>query len=64
MCRSFLPFFGASMFSIQPPQKKTAFTIQMGYTVFILCISKKYFMAANIVFNMKYGLLTMNNLRV
>jgi hypothetical protein len=43
--------------------KKPTFTIHMGETVFILRISKTYFMGANIAFDIKYGLLTMNNLR-
>jgi len=35
----------------------------MGNTVFISFISKTYFTAANIPFGIKYGHVTMNNLR-
>jgi hypothetical protein len=43
--------------------KKPTLTIHMEETVFILRIFKTYFMVANIALDIKYGLLTMNNLR-
>ena len=57
---SFLSFFGTCIISIQ---QKITFMIQMGNTVFISFISKTYFTAANIPFGIKYGHVTMNNLR-